>query len=113
MREDWWREHMQDHMDGGFGGMGGMGGAGWWVGGLLMILLAVAIVAVVVALVVAGNRTADRPQVPTAAPGAQDWIPGGPRPSRDPAEALLRDRYARGDIDERDYDQRLAALRRG
>ncbi|MDQ6728170.1 MAG: SHOCT domain-containing protein [Actinomycetota bacterium] len=40
--------------------------------------------------------------------------PGGPRPGRDDLpgpEAVLADRFARGEIDDREYHQRLDTLR--
>ncbi|MGN6303131.1 MAG: SHOCT domain-containing protein [Angustibacter sp.] len=95
----WW-----DHMDGGMVGRH-MDGTSWWpVWWVLLVLL----VGAVVALVVAGTRS--RPAPPS---GSQPPPPGtGPvAQAGDPAEALLRERYARGEIDQAEYDQRLARLR--
>lgn len=99
MGDDRWWDHMNDVMDGGH-----MGGTSWWP---LWWLLLVLVVVAVVALVVLGTRRTTHPtglQPPPTGhgPGA---LPG------DPAEALLRERYARGEIDQAEYDERLARLR--
>ena len=42
-----------------------------------------------------------------------DWPPGGrPRGTRDRAEEVLREQFARGEIDEETYRRRLDELRR-
>lgn len=38
--------------------------------------------------------------------GGRRW----PEPGRDAAEAILRERFARGEIDQREYDERLRVL---
>ncbi|WP_030962413.1 SHOCT domain-containing protein [Streptomyces sp. NRRL S-378] len=74
----------------------GMAGWGWVVMALGMVLL----VALAVAGVVLLLRSADRPASSTARP------PALPSPKQ-----VLADRFARGEIDEEEYEQRLAALR--
>jgi putative membrane protein len=107
MVEDWddMRERMQDHMDGGPYGPH-MGGSTWWpLWMLLLLLLVVAVVAVVV--LSTGRRHAGPPPelgqyAPPPGPGAA---------AGDAAETVLRERYARGEISEAEYDARLARLR--
>lgn len=74
----------------------------WWDGwgwghmlgmGLFWTLLLLAAVALVVWLVRSGSR--------------------GPAPGRPGAEDVLRERYARGEIDDEEYRYRLAELRHG
>ena len=107
MAEDWW-DRMHDRMDGANGGMGGrmhdvMGGGAWWgLGWLVLVLLVVAVVAVVVL------ATSHRPSGALPPPPPQ---PGAPVAPPDAAEALLRERFARGEIDQGEYDERLARLR--
>ena len=74
----------------------GTGGWGYGLTALIMILLGAAVIIGIVALV----RYA-RPN------GTQ-----GPEPARSPApERLLAERFARGEIDEDEYHQRLTSLR--
>lgn len=80
-----------DHM-GGWGGMGGASGWGW----VFLVLLLVGVAAVVVALV--RLRTAGRGE---QSPGAAG------RPS---ARQILDERFARGEIDADEYQQRVRQL---
>jgi putative membrane protein len=74
----------------------GTGGWGYGLTTLIMILLAAAVIYGIVALI----RHA-RPN------GTQ-----GPEPAQPPApERLLAERFARGEIDEDEYHQRLTSLR--
>lgn len=99
--DDWW-DHMNGVMNGGHMSNGWL----WWP--LWLLLVAVVVAVVVLAVVLAGRHPTD-----TQTRGAQAPPPPpapGPRPE-DAAEALLRERYARGEIDESEYDARLARLR--
>ncbi|WP_327265790.1 SHOCT domain-containing protein [Streptomyces sp. NBC_01232] len=73
----------------------GMGGWGWVAVSLSILLMALAVAAVVVLL-----RSVDR-------------FPSGPSqpPAAPSAEQVLAERFARGEIDEEEYEQRLTALR--
>ncbi|MFJ7591322.1 SHOCT domain-containing protein [Streptomyces sp. NPDC097617] len=73
----------------------GMGGWGWVVMSFSMVLL----VALAVAGVVLLLRSADR-------------FPSGPAqlPTAPSAKQVLAERFARGEIDEEEYEQRLTAL---
>jgi putative membrane protein len=74
-------------------------GMGWaWGGGLLMFGFWVLVAVAVVLAVRHFSRSGGRP--PSA----------GPPPS---AEQLLAERYARGEIDDEEYQRRLATLRGG
>jgi len=72
----------------------GMGSGGWF----LMWFIALAFVALTVAAVVAVIRPVTRTHAQLPASSA-------------PAEQLLTDRFARGDIDSEEYEQRLRTLR--
>ena len=98
MGDDQWWDHMNDVMDGRH-----MGGASWWpLWWVLLVLVVVAVVALVV--------LSTRPR--TTHPAGSPPPPTGHGPQAgDPAEALLRERYARGEIDQAEYDERLARLR--
>lgn len=74
---------------GGFGAMGGLGGLGMGVGLLVLIGLVVLLIWGVSAL-----------SAPRATPGAGD----------DDALAILRRRYARGEISQAEYEQARRAL---
>ncbi len=77
-----WHDHM---MDGG-------GGAGWWVWGILMMILMLGIVALVVWLIVRSTHV--------------HW------PSQSSsAREILSERFARGEIDADEYHDRLSKLR--
>ena len=78
------------------GGMGGMMGAGWWmtIGAWISLLLGIGSLALVIIGVVAGIR----------------WLIRGGTPSahgRDPdrALALLRERYAKGEISREEFQR--------
>ncbi|WCD89965.1 hypothetical protein KPP03845_106389 [Streptomyces xanthophaeus] len=73
-----------------------MGGWGW-VAVLLSMVLLVALASAGVALLL---RSADRFPWSTARP-----------PAAPSAEQVLADRFAPGEVDEEEYEQRLAALR--
>ncbi|MDX2393494.1 MULTISPECIES: SHOCT domain-containing protein [unclassified Streptomyces] len=73
----------------------GMGGWGWVAVSLSILLVALAVAAVVLLL-----RSVDR-------------YPSGPAqtPAAPSAKELLAERFARGEIDEAEYERRLTALR--
>ena len=76
----------------GYGHMGyGMGFGGWLFGPLMMILFVAAIVAVVV-WIMRGAGT------------------GQSKQSHDAALAILNERFARGEIDKAEYEERRSAL---
>ncbi len=83
--------------DGGDSWMWHGGGSGWWI---LMAVLTVVFWAVVITVVVLAIRYVatdrGRSAAPTSAP---------------PAEDLLAERYARGEVDDDEYRRRLALLR--
>lgn len=84
----------------GWGHMGNNGWSGWmWLWGTLMMLLWVAVIGVVAWLVIrfAAAHRADTPGL--AATG------------RGRAREILAERYAHGEIDSAEYDERLAKLR--
>lgn len=87
----------------GAGGMwGGGGGGGWWGGGggLWTLLSLVALLALVagVAYLIARSAKSRRSD-----PATDDH-------GMDPAMELLRERYARGDIDEEQFEERSSTL---
>jgi putative membrane protein len=69
------------------------GGAGWWVWGVLMMVVMLGIVALVVWLIVRSSHG--------SAPG------GEPSSARE----ILSERFARGEIDADEYHDRLSKLR--
>lgn len=100
MGDDRWWDHMDGVMDGRH-----MNGTAWWP---LWWLLLVLVVVGVIALVVISTRPRTTHPAGSQVPPAGQGL--GPS-AGDPAEALLRERYARGEIDQGEYDQRLARLR--
>ncbi len=94
----WYGPHM-----GGWGWAFGLGSLIFWV------LLAVAVIAVVRYFVISGRRPPS--QSHPAAPGPY----GQPGPASSQwataPEQILAERYARGEIDETEFRQRLATLR--
>jgi putative membrane protein len=66
------------------------GAGGWWVWGTLMMVVAIAVVALVVWLIARNSR-------------------GDNRPSSS-ARDILSERYARGEIDSEEYEERLRKL---
>ncbi|MEU2203196.1 SHOCT domain-containing protein [Microbacterium oleivorans] len=80
----------------GMGNWGGMGPGMGWVFLLLMIAGIAALVVLTVRLATGGlNRGGHRP----------------PEPRGGSARAILDERYARGEIDHAEYDERVARLR--
>lgn len=77
----------------------GMGGFGWLLMAFLLLLLIALIVGVVLLLVRSSGK------------GAALGGRAGARPS--PAEHVLDERFARGEIDEEEYLRRRAVLRGG
>jgi putative membrane protein len=80
----------------------GMWGWGWWPGIAWTVLAGAALLAG--AIYLARRRPAPPPTGPTPATGP------GPATTR-PAEEVLAERYARGDIDTGEYQDRLTVLR--
>jgi putative membrane protein len=76
----------------------GMGAGGW----VLMSLFGIAVLILLVLAVVAAARPLAWPQQPPSPVGA---------PRTADAERVLADRFARGDIDAEEYEQRLRTLR--
>ena len=76
-----WNDHMM-----------GRDGGGWWAWGGLMMIVLVAVIALVVWLVVRSSHHS------------------GSGPSRS-ARDILSDRYARGEVDSKEYDEPLSNLR--
>ncbi|MFD7782082.1 SHOCT domain-containing protein [Streptomyces nojiriensis] len=74
----------------------GMGGWGWVAMTFSMVLLVALAVAGVVLLLRSVDRFPSGPAHPPAAPSAKQ---------------VLAERFARGEIDEEEYEQRLTALR--
>ncbi|WP_445269491.1 SHOCT domain-containing protein [Streptomyces sp. DSM 41634] len=74
----------------------GMGGWGWVAMSFSMVLLVALAVAGVVLLLRSADRFPSGPVQPPAAPSAKQ---------------VLAERFARGEIDEEEYEQRLTALR--
>jgi putative membrane protein len=82
--------------------MMGYSGAGSWVGWLVMVLVMIAFWALLIAGLVALVRyllSSSSATDVTALPGAGN------------AEDVLAERYARGEIDDGEYDRRLALIR--
>ena len=85
----WWGDHM-----GGWGWGGGWSGGGWfWAMHLLWWVLAVVVVVLIFRFVSGGMRDRNR---------------GG----EDRAVTILRERYARGEIDQREFEERMAMLKK-
>ncbi len=80
---------------------GGMNGWGWFGTSIGMLLFTALLVLGGVLLFRSLDRSTSRP-APPAPPAISD------RPS---AEQVLADRFARGEIDDQEYRERLAALR--
>lgn len=88
---------MMGWFDDGYG-PGHVGMGTWdWIAMLAGLLLVLAVVVTAAVLLVRMSRPASRP-------------PAGPAAGRPTAEQVLAERFARGDIDEREYRDRLAAL---
>lgn len=85
----------------------GWGWGGWLVMALMMIVFWGLLIAGVIALVhyTRGTRQAPGPG------GGPVYPPGEPGWGRGRAEEVLRERFARGEIDEEEYRRRLALLR--
>ncbi|MGE5288869.1 MAG: SHOCT domain-containing protein [Micromonosporaceae bacterium] len=85
------------------GGWGGWGWGGWIFGGLATVAFWALLVIAIVLLV----RAVGRPRVygggPNQPPQSTYQAP--------PAETILAERFARGEIDEEEFRNRLAALR--
>jgi putative membrane protein len=110
MDGSWW-----DHVHGGMDGvMGQMHGYGGWGLGLIWLLVGLLLVGALVAVVLtatgawSGTRGTAPPAPPQTPPPTGPWPPS---PGADPAEAVLRERFARGEIDEQEFELRLNRLR--
>ncbi|MFF8867748.1 SHOCT domain-containing protein [Streptomyces sp. NPDC015139] len=84
---------------------GGWGPGGWFLMLVTTLLFWALVVAAGVALV---RHLSASPRGRQAAP---PWEPGDPRWDGRRAEELLAERFARGQIDEEEYERRLALLR--
>ena len=83
-------------------------GAGFGILGLVWLVLIVAFWVLVIAGLVLGVRWLLRQDRASHLPPGPPMAPPGPRPD-DPLE-ILRQRYARGEIDEEEYARRKATL---
>ncbi|MFI6685692.1 SHOCT domain-containing protein [Streptomyces sp. NPDC050485] len=81
----------------------GMSGWGWFAMSLSMPVFWALLVGAAVLLFRALSRGSDHPHKPGPSGG----------PPRLPAEQILAERYARGEIDEDEYHRRLNVLRTG
>lgn len=94
----------------------GHGGAWMWPWMVLGNLLVLAVIVVIVVIVVLFFRAlSQRPGAPGGGHGGHGgWgappSTGAPGPRSGP-EQILAERYARGEIDEEEYERRLATLR--
>jgi len=84
--------HMGETHHGGWGGGMGMGMGGWF-GFVMMLLWTLVLVAVVV--------------------GALYWAFGREKENKSDATEILRERYARGEIDEEEFRERKRSLTEG
>lgn len=76
--------------------MYGPGDGGWWgFGMMLIVLLAVALIVVGVVFLVRSSSGGERP---------------APRPERSRALEILDERFARGEIDREEYEERRRTL---
>lgn len=78
---------------------------GWWLGGLVLVLMMLLLGALVVWAVVRLSRVG-----PASASAAAPPPPAPPAPPRDAALEEIRLRYARGEIDRERFQQQLADL---
>lgn len=92
-----------DDYDGHWNMMDGGSGSGWWM--VLVMLLVVLAVGIGLAYVA---RLALRPHPVHGVPGTQVPAPG--HRDEEHAVGILRERLARGEIEESDYESRLRAL---
>jgi len=92
--------------DGRYWGMNGMDSGGW----LMMTVLVLVCLAVVGVLVYALLRASGTGQAGPAGPAGQG---SSAPPTRSAAELMLDERFARGEIDQPEYQQRKTALRSG
>jgi len=92
--------------DGRYWGMNGMDSGGW----LMMTVLVLICLAVVGVLVYALLRASGTGQAGPAGPAGQG---SAAPPTRSAAELMLDERFARGEIDQPEYQQRKTALRSG
>ncbi|MBL7487990.1 SHOCT domain-containing protein [Frankia sp. AgB1.9] len=86
----------------------GMHGWGWFAMSVGMLLFWVVVIVGAVLLVRALIHPGGRGRTPTQPPAGP---PAGGGPAGPSPEQVLADRFARGEIDEREYHARLATLR--
>jgi putative membrane protein len=81
-----------------------------WGIGIFTVVAVLAVLLLVLLVMLALRYAGHAPRRPGGAPpAAPDWA----GPARPPAEQLLAERFARGEIDTAEYRERLAALRNG
>lgn len=89
---------------------------GWgWIMGLSFIVFWVLVAVAIFALVRFAGRSGQRPFPPYrgfgGGPGPSGQAGPAPGPMAGTPEQILADRFARGDIDEKEYRQRMSVLR--
>lgn len=95
--------------DGRYWGMNGMDSGGW----LMMSVLILVCLAVVGVLVYVLLRASGTTQAGPAGPAGPTGQGSAAPPARSAAELMLDERFARGEIDQPEYQQRRTALRGG
>ncbi|WP_411122558.1 SHOCT domain-containing protein [Streptomyces sp. x-19] len=92
-------------------GHGGGGGWGWFAATVGMVLFWALVITVGVLLFRALSRSGPAGDGEPGR-GHPGWHPAGPPPGGPPdAERILAERYARGEIEDEEYQRRLAVLR--
>jgi uncharacterized membrane protein len=97
----------------GWGGIGGFGFGGvWMIGGFLVMVGIVVLAAWVISTLVRGPRPADRydGRLDARPDGRPDGQPGGRPDARPTANEILRERFARGEINEEEFGRMQKAL---
>ncbi|MDH6133241.1 putative membrane protein [Kitasatospora sp. MAA4] len=95
-------------------GGGWMGGWGGWGFGLVALGALVLLVLIVVLMALIYRRQSSHQSVAAAGASPMRWAPPPPEAGREPgpdAARILGERYARGEIDDEEYQRRLNMLR--